>query len=370
MSHCHVEACQQEDIPAGLKRMKQRYQDPDQSQTFCDDFDTRLGYLNMSISPAAHKGFEEWAKHDDAQDNFCLLDEDEPSAQYVDLLLNPERYTGYKGFSANRIWRSIYMENCFRPKNCMNYNSFIPYNALSAQNGMCLEKRAFYRVLSGLHTSINIHLCANYLLSDKEQPGFVGPTTGLWGPNIEEFRHRFHPDYTNGEGPHWLRNLYFIYLVELRALSKAAPYLLREEYFTGNESEDKDVKAAITDLLKVVQSFPTPFNERTMFNGHTTKLKREFQHHFQNISRIMDCVGCDKCKLWGKLQVQGLGTALKILFSGKFDSFDEYGIDLVTLGRSKFQLQRTEIVSLFNAFGRLSTSINELETFRTIKKKR
>lgn len=112
-----------------------------------------------------------------------------------------------------------------------------------------------------------------------------------------------------------------------------------------------------------------------MFNGHTTKLKREFQHHFQNISRIMDCVGCDKCKLWGKLQVQGLGTALKILFSGKFDSFDEYGnngdfyfcnnnmctlqynyfclgIDLVTLGRSKFQLQRTEIVSLFNAFGR------------------
>lgn len=37
----------------------------------------------------------------------------------------------------------------------------------------------------------------------------------------------------------------------------------------------------------------------------------------------MDCVGCDKCKLWGKLQVQGLGTALKILFSGKFDSYDD-----------------------------------------------
>ena len=26
----------------------------------------------------------------------------------------------------------------------------------------------------------------------------------------------------------------------------------------------------------------------------------------------MDCVGCDKCKLWGKLQVTGLGTALKV----------------------------------------------------------
>jgi ERO1-like protein alpha len=33
------------------------------------------------------------------------------------------------------------------------------------------------------------------------------------------------------------------------------------------------------------------------------------------LSAIMDCVGCEKCRLWGKLQVLGLGTALKILFS-------------------------------------------------------
>lgn len=29
----------------------------------------------------------------------------------------------------------------------------------------------------------------------------------------------------------------------------------------------------------------------------------------------MDCVDCDKCRLWGKLQTHGMGTALKILFS-------------------------------------------------------
>jgi ERO1-like protein beta len=28
----------------------------------------------------------------------------------------------------------------------------------------------------------------------------------------------------------------------------------------------------------------------------------------------MDCVGCDKCRLWGKVQTIGLATALKILF--------------------------------------------------------
>ena len=33
------------------------------------------------------------------------------------------------------------------------------------------------------------------------------------------------------------------------------------------------------------------------------ELRGEFQARFRNISRIMDCVGCEKCRLWGKLQV-------------------------------------------------------------------
>jgi hypothetical protein len=43
-------------------------------------------------------------------------------------------------------------------------------------------------------------------------------------------------------------------------------------------------------------------------------LKQEFKQHFRNVSRIMDCVGCDKCRLWGKVQTTGLGTAMKVLF--------------------------------------------------------
>ncbi len=43
-------------------------------------------------------------------------------------------------------------------------------------------------------------------------------------------------------------------------------------------------------------------------------LKEEFKQHFRNVSRIMDCVGCDKCRLWGKVQTTGLGTAMKVLF--------------------------------------------------------
>lgn len=116
---------------------------------------------------------------------------------------------------------------------------------------MCLEKRAFYRVISGLHASINIHLCSKYLLFPENNLSLI--PGGKWGPNLREFQNRFSPEATGGEGPNWLKNLYFIYLLELRALAKAAPYLEREEYYTGNKAQDKDTRAAINDILNVVK---------------------------------------------------------------------------------------------------------------------
>lgn len=47
-------------------------------------------------------------------DTFFGVDEESPDSQYVDLLLNPERFTGYKGPEAWQIWDSIYEENCFK----------------------------------------------------------------------------------------------------------------------------------------------------------------------------------------------------------------------------------------------------------------
>lgn len=228
---------------------------------------------------------------------------------------------------------------------------------------MCLEKRVFYRVISGLHTSINIHLCSKYLLSPHD--GLSVLSGARWGPNLAELQRRFSPETTGGEGPNWLKNLYFIYLLELRALAKAAPYLQREEYYTGNEDVDEYTRFAINDILEVVKSFPEHFNETVMFSGGVKAriLKEEFRQHFRNISRIMDCVGCDKCKLWGKLQIQGLGTALKILFSGKFDKWVSPAYNF---SKKQFFLERSEIVALFNAFGRLSESIYELDKFRQI----
>lgn len=373
MKHCHIKTCSKESVPGYPNGYDDDHADElpltkytKKAQTGCNtdaDHDPELGYLNMTISAASQFEIAKWKAHDDALEKFCDCDDRDADAEYVDLSLNPERYTGYKGPSAHRIWRSIYQENCFRPKS-NPYESF-PYVLTSDLSNMCLEKRVFYRAVSGMHTSINIHLCSKYLLNEKGVE-FAAPPDGVWGPNLEEFQSRFDPSQTKGESFNWLKNLYFVYLLEMRALAKAGPYLEREEYFTGNPIEDEETRHAIRNMLGLIYTFPDHFNESSMFNGgsQAATLKNEFREHFRNISRIMDCVGCDKCKLWGKLQTQGLGTALTILFSGQWDSEGDPLQGKLALRHKNKRLQRTEIVALFNAFARLSNSIRELENFR------
>jgi len=193
---------------------------------------------------------------------------------------------------------------------------------------------------------------------------------------MELFHQRFDSELTEGQGPYWLKNLYFVYLLELRALAKASDYLSRQTYFTGRQEEDKETVIAVKELLNLISSFKDHFDETSMFTGglQADELKQEFQGHFRNISRVMDCVGCDKCKLWGKLQVTGLGTALKILFSGDFDQdrgteFPQSPRQDLPRLKPDLALTRNEVVSLFNAFGKISTSIVQLEKFREMLRK-
>lgn len=155
---------------------------------------------------------------------------------YVDLIENPERFTGYAGPSSSRVWKAIYEENCFAPVPFIDPSrptfeggsgfAHVPMGG-APQSGfgglamggwgeaekrlmgslagpkdpteeVCLEKRVFYRVISGtrapfshytlgiprlwanvkvvrfapagLHASISVHICDDYL--DQQ--------TGLW----------------------------------------------------------------------------------------------------------------------------------------------------------------------------------------------
>ncbi|KAA1089023.1 hypothetical protein PGT21_004415 [Puccinia graminis f. sp. tritici] len=301
------------------------------------------------------------------EQDYCVLDGDNgmPSnGVYVDLLANPERFTGYSGKSAQRIWRAIYEDNCFDVPQRPAFSPFStpppssragldPHPDLvepgNADNGTCLEKRVYYKLLSGLHTSISMHICDEYL----------DPSTGQWVPNLQCYLNRI------GLYPERLENLYFTYTLMLRALSRSASYLSspRVELCTGDVQSDSLTRKSLDRLIAIAHSYPVTFDETSMFksnpHGHNT-LKDEFKEHFRNVSRIMDCVGCDKCRLWGKLQVMGLATGLKLLFEYEEGSQDH----------SNFHLTRPELLGFINTLNRLSESLAAVDKFTKLWEQR
>ncbi|KAK4852349.1 hypothetical protein QYF36_023173 [Acer negundo] len=299
---CSVCECPENEFPEPFKK-------PFRGGLPSDDLICQEGKPQATIDRTLDKrAFRGWIETDNPWTNDDETDNGE--MMYVNLLLNPERYTGYVGPSARRIWDAIYSENC--PK----YSS----------GEICQEKKVLYKLISGLHSSISIHIAADYLLDE---------TTSLWGQNLDLMYDRVL------RYPERVRNLYFTFLFVLRAVTKAADYLEQAEYDTGNQTEDLKTLSLIKQLLynpKLQAACPLPFDEAKMWQGQSgPELKQQIQKQFRNISALMDCVGCEKCRLWGKLQVHGLGTALKILFSFNGQNHQV---------EPQLQLQRNEVIAL------------------------
>lgn len=319
-----------------------------------------LGRVALGGGPDQDSELKGWElpRGEQERAQWTEADPESSSLAYVDLLKNPEGFTGYSGPDAHRIWSSVYDENCFRGTD-------------GEDEGLCLEERAFFRLVSGLHASISTHLSLNAL--DGK------PHTQLWVDRV-------------GRWPNRLRNLYFTFLVVLRAVRKAGDRLLAPGLLSsGLEGEDARVSELLTRLVGSDAPGDHPaaalvgraFDEQAMFrvrreevvdacpavlSGGLTDmqeltrryheaaqrkaaLRAEFQGKFRNISRIMDCVGCEKCRMWGKLQFLGLGTAMKVLF-------DDDGAN------AEIPLTRNEAVALVNVLHRLAISVAEVTNMR------
>ena len=326
-------------------------------------------------------------EYDDECDDrdYCVPDDESAMAKgdYVSLVDNPERFTGYTGVGSQQVWEAIYRENCFSkpPKNGKSttgsstpggigglqqnqaanelrnamreqglqqgVKSAIAQGSATARvdpvefDDECLEKRVFYRVISGMHASISTHLCWDYL----------NQTTGEWAPNLSCYENRLH------KFPDRISNIYFNYALILRAVGKIKQHIKDYEFCSADPEQDIRTKNMVLRLASAIPSGPEIFDESVMFRepGNGLNLKEDFRNRFRNVSRIMDCVGCDKCRLWGKLQTAGYGTALKVLF--EFDEKDS--------SRDP-PLRRTELVALLNTMDRLSHSLIAIKEFRRI----
>ncbi|KAL8635032.1 MAG: hypothetical protein Q9228_007439 [Teloschistes exilis] len=303
-------------------------------------------------------------EYDDECDerDYCIPEDESATAKgdYVSLVDNPERYTGYTG---QPVWDAIYRENCFfkspPPSSISSSTPLSPFNnGIEAANALrnviqagapksdfilddeCLEKRVFHRIISGMHTSISTHICSEYL----------NQTTGQWGPNLQCYKDRLaaHPERVS--------NLYFNYALLLRAVTKLRTYLKNYTFCSGDPTQDAATKQKILHLADSAAAQPRIFDESIMFQDpHDTGLKEDFRNRFRNVSRLMDCVGCDKCRLWGKLQTVGYGTALKVLFEYEEEKNGENP-----------PLRRTELVALVNTLGRVARSLTSFGEMREL----
>jgi ERO1-like protein alpha len=176
----------------------------------------REGAVNRTLDVGP--GFRAWRE----LDNPWTADDEAESGTdmtYVNLVLNPERYTGYAGEHARRVWDAIYAQPCFdgvAPRECAAGD--VAAGAGDGEAGVRHDVRLFYRLISGLHTSISTHIAAEYLVD--RQRGVWGPNLGLWHTRV---------------GAHTDRqeNLYLTTLFVLRAVLKAGDFLMAADYRTG-----------------------------------------------------------------------------------------------------------------------------------------
>lgn len=253
--------------------------------------------------------------------DYCELDDDN-NCDYISLVDNPERFTGYGGDQAHTVWNAIYHENCF----CGG-----PEHAES-----CARKMLFGRIVSGMHTSISTHLAYEYLCPDTDDIEDFKPNLKVFMERVGNYNDR-------------ISNLYFNYALISQAVSRmlgnypVIDFIKQSDNLVNNED----------DYSKLINGVESAINQETIFDGSLLavdqELKHDFRMKFRNISSIMDCVGCDRCRMWGKLQTIGYGTALKVLFEDK---------------NQNLKFRRIEIVSLINTFDRLSKSIEAIKYFK------
>ncbi|GAB5354503.1 hypothetical protein AAMO2058_000124100 [Amorphochlora amoebiformis] len=305
---CNICECSRDDLPCDNSGKCFLAPEIDTaSPQDCQSSSTLESRLDLTIDA---KELTRWP----TEENGAWIEEDnkiEPS--YVDLSINPERWTGYSpSQGSNLIWKAIYRENC--PK------------------GDCPVQNFLNRIISGLHTSITTHIVAHTCL-ERQKHGVCLK----WGPDLKAFERRVL------DPPGYISNLRVLIYIFLKAAEKAQVLFEGVDYHVSGEVKtQRQIKTLFRRIGQAGRNCGGLPIELPKDREHTRRV-------FRNISSILHCVGCDKCKLWGTVQFQGVATALRILFH------DHSQIETL-------YLKKTEVIAFVQTLYKLSFSLGEIES--------
>ena len=140
----------------------------------------------------------------------------------------------------------------------------------------------------------------------------------------------------------------------LKAVNKAVPFLLEYDFSSGNKTEDAMTTKIIKEIFRYelhdMDLIEDAFQDTYEYFDNFTSSNRisELIIRFRNISSIIDCVTCSKCRMHAKLEVFGIATMLKIMFSSSTEDL-------------KKSMSRNELVSFINLFAKLSKSVSNIQ---------
>ena len=213
-----------------------------------------------------------------------------PTEDYFDAQTFSESYTGYDG---KEVWAYIHNRICFE-----GYSQRDDH-----------WKADFNKAVSGLHSMISGQVILG--IQEKVSSGEPFSDEEIWRDPRAEFDRRLSPQ---GEFPMALENLYFAYMLLIKAVTMARPRLL-------SECQTGSISPTGVDQLK--NSLECPLLDEGTVAVAAQKLQQhatqgspealwEARMRSRELLRIMNCVQCNKCRLHGKISVLGLITALKL----------------------------------------------------------
>lgn len=192
----------------------------------------------------------------------CVRVEINEQISKVNLKESVQDYTGYRAGSKT-IWKKL--ENTFKPYDCF---------------------------VSGLHFSVTTHSAKKFV---KLRDGYL--------TSFQLYTDAYNDDYRN--------NFLYLYNLVIAAMQNLKPKSYRCLKVINNEKIDK----FIDSIAETIKNYDPGYKgDKLMYDDAV----------FKKADKITDCIECGTCKLWGKIQILGVATALKILSGQDVEAKDVF----------------------------------------------
>ncbi|KYN98882.1 putative endoplasmic reticulum oxidoreductin [Plasmodium gaboni] len=312
---CSVCECEQDEIPYNFRTneieiIENKMTNEDLKKTFIE---SKLYKDILGIYAPSNEGF----------------------ISYVDLVYNSPSFTAYEG---RNIWNMIYKENCFQN-----------------EKSECEEMNSFYKIISGMQSNIAVLSSEYFYLKNDFVFGEIQMNNKFNNDYLKNLNYDYSVTFFKekiGLYPERIENLYFTFAILLRSMCRLKSLFKQCKCNSGYEQNDKEAVRLLDDLL---ENFYHSCSSKEFLEPLFPQHGKDILSKFMNITNILDCVPCVKCRLHGKLKTTALQIALV------------EGVSDEHIG----SLERNEITALINALYYFADSIliiNKFEDRLKLKK--